>query len=136
MLNISKSLILAATTLFLASCVSNGDTSKVNVNGQYNIQATSTTNLDINGDTCGDASGTMLINEYQISGSGRSSNGFSLDLQGSITRSGYITGGFARGGNIVTTFTGSFTEASGSGTWRDDFRCTGTWSAYRTTRGN
>jgi len=103
----------------------------IDLNGDYGIQAISDTELDINGGTCGDAAGTMTVTGNNLTGSVLSTNGFSLDIVGTISDGGDIEGGFAEGGNTIASFTASITGTTGAGDWEDNFECTGTWTAIR-----
>jgi len=115
------------------SC-SSGNTEPIslNVDGTYDISAVATTELDVNGGTCGDASGALMIDNSEISGSVLSTNGHVFDLSGSVTSSGVVTGGFAQSGQSAASFEGAFSGDRASGTWSDVFECVGTWEAITT----
>jgi len=129
----TRILLTIAILPFLTACGSDNE-SPVNqdaadLNGEYNIVATSTTVFDVNGGTCGDATGTMTVTENEISGSVLSTNGVSLDIEGTISDDGNVVGGFAQGGNTIANFTGNISGTTGNGGWEDNFQCTGTWTA-------
>jgi len=99
--------------------------------GDYDLTATATTDLDINGGTCGDGTGTMTLSEGVISGSALSTNGNTFDITGNIAADGTVEGGFAVSGELAVNFEGSVTGTEGSGTWKDLLECEGTWSVVK-----
>ena len=114
----SLSLVLCVA---LQACSSSDDDDefRLPLDGDYLIEATATTEFDSMGGTCGDAAGTMTLADNELTGTVLSTNGFSLDIQGSVTDSGEVTGGFAQGNNTVATFNGTFDLTSGSGDWEE-----------------
>ena len=121
-----KGLSIAVLASLAVSC--GGGDSDPNFDGSYSLAAVSTTTFDVNGGQCGDASGAVLIEDSQMSGSVLTTNGTVFDVSGSITSAGSVTGGFAQSGQNAVTFDGSVSGNQGSGTWTDIFECTGTWT--------
>ncbi len=139
-----RSTIALTAILALAACSSNDDSDDaVNADtaefvlpaGAFTIEAIATTEFDSNGGTCGDATGEITITENALRGNVLSSNGFTLGVDGTLSDTGDVTGGFAQGSNTIASFSGQFTETSGSGIWTDNFDCTGTWTAAPVTAG-
>ena len=106
-------------------------TEPIDYDGTYNLSALSTTPLDINGDPCGDASGTIDVDDSKISGTIIDTWGITYDVNGDISSGGDVFGGFARAGSNVATFEGSFSGDTGSGTWVDVGQCEGEWEATK-----
>jgi len=124
-------ILLSCVTLLLFSACGGGSDEVVVVDGEYSVEATALTQFDINGGTCGDASGSMMLTGNVLEGSIFTTNGNNLQVEGTVSENGEVAGGFAQGGNIVATFTGTFSGNSGSGDWEDSFECVGTWVAER-----
>lgn len=119
-------LVLSVGYLFAASSMGNNEESLA---GNYTFEAKSVTGFDANGKSCGEAIGKLTIKDNTISGTVTSSQGFSLEVQGSTQSNGEATGSFAIAGNILATFTGTFSRAAGKGVWQDELECSGTWTA-------
>lgn len=134
-----KSAIALAAVLLLASCSSNDDSDDiadmalVKPSGDFTIEAIATTEIDVNGGTCGDAAGDITITDNALRGNVLSTNGFTLGVDGTLSDTSEVTGGFAQGSNTIASFSGQFTDTSGSGIWSDNFECTGTWTATKVT---
>jgi len=124
-------ILLSCLALSLISACGGGSDEVVVVDGEYSVEATALTQFDINGGTCGDASGAMTLTDNILEGSILTTNGNNLQVEGTVSENGEVAGGFALGGNAVATFTGSFSGNSGSGDWEDNFECVGTWTAER-----
>jgi len=119
-----------AALVHFTGCSIFGDTTE-RLSGDYTIKATASTQLDNKGRTCGEATGTMTVTNNSIGGSVLSSNGFTLQIDGTASDNGKVVGGFAQGSNTIATFSGSFSGTSGSGAWEDNFDCVGAWSAEK-----
>jgi len=108
-----------------------GEPAVVELNGTYSIEAISEIEFDNDGGTCGDAMGEVTIADNAVRGNILSTNGLTLGVDGTLSETGIVTGGFAQGGNTVANFNGSFDGTSGSGEWQDNFGCEGTWTSVR-----
>lgn len=137
-----KSASMIVALALVAGCDSGGSTSNgslpddaplngTRINGVYDMSAMSTTQFSSDGGACGDASGTMTVTDSRVSGMVATTTGNALGLTGSVDSNGRIVGGFALGDEVEVSFEGTISAASGSGTWRSNYGCTGTWSADR-----
>jgi len=101
------------------------------LDGNYYLAATSLTETDINGGTCGDGSGTLNVIDETLGGNILTTNGELFDIVGTIDSSGRVTGGFAQSGQNAARFEGSISGSRGTGTWNDLYECSGTWEAIK-----
>lgn len=90
-------------------------------NGTYNGIATSA-------DECGGATLSMVVDGTNVTGTALTTSDETLIVNGTLDAEGNVQGGWAENNEVVASFTGVF-EAStgGSGTWEDNFGCTGTY---------
>ena len=102
-------------------------------NGVWSGKAISTTNYDRDHDVSGHADMTFTVEDTSISG-------YAVDypwgeryaIFGSITEDGKIRMGLGYGNEgTVAQFSGTLSDSSGSGTWKDNYECRGTWSVQK-----
>jgi len=118
----------------IAACSGGGNETppmELNLDGEYNVSAPSTTDFASDGGVCGDASGTLTITDGVLEGAALSTGGLSYEISGEVGSDGSVAGGFAISGQNAASFEGTFDETSGSGTWVDIVECSGTWEANR-----
>lgn len=99
--------------------------------GTYNLSALSTTKFDINNNPCGNAFGTMSINDSEVSGSIIDTWGNTYIITGDVSTSGDVIGGFAVAGKNVATYEGHISGNIGNGRWEDIYQCEGDWEATK-----
>lgn len=127
---LSSSLLVA----ILTGCGSDSSSSSsepIDYDGAYNMSALSTTKLDYKGEPCGNAFGTMYIDDSEVSGRLIDTWGQTYNLIGDVSRSGDVIGGFAVSGTNIATFEGHLSGDTGRGTWEDIGQCEGTWEATK-----
>ncbi len=92
---------------------------------KYKIVATPTSNGN-----CRGANGTMIIENSSVSGTIKTGWGDNLIIGGTYSsKNGDISGGFAKSGKRLATYSGKMQNNSGSGKWSDSLGCSGTWTA-------
>ena len=92
---------------------------------KYKIVATPTS-----GGNCRGAEGTMVIENSSVSGTIKTGWGDNLIIGGTYSsQNGDISGGFAKSGKRLATYSGKMQNNSGSGKWSDSLGCSGTWTA-------
>jgi hypothetical protein len=121
---------ILVSALFLFGCGgSDSSSSFSDLNGNYNLAATSTTDQDVYGGSCGNAEGTMTVNDSSLSGTLIDTWGNMYDILGEIDNNGNISGGFALSQGNVATFSGTISGNTLTGTWSDIYQCSGDWQA-------
>jgi len=91
---------------------------------KYSITATPTS-----GGNCKGATGQMVIEGSEISGTVKTGWGDILTIEGSYNQSnGEVDGGFAKNSNRLADYSGEISDNKGSGTWSDSLGCSGTWT--------
>lgn len=120
--------ILTLTSLLLIGCggSSTGSSSNSSIK-TYN--ATVTPNSDL-AYRCGSASGDIVINGSNVSGTVKLNNSNLIYVVSGtyIKDTGGVEGGFAVSGRSVAEFSGVVRGSTGGGTYSDDYNCRGTWS--------
>jgi len=92
---------------------------------KYNIVATPTSSGN-----CRGADGTMVIEGSSVSGTIKTGWGDNLIIGGTYSsQNGDISGGFAKNGTRLATYSGNMQNNKGSGNWSDNLGCSGTWTA-------
>ena len=104
----------------------------VSYEGTWRGLAKSDTPYDKYGDSCGSADMTLIVADQEISGTATDSWNEVYSLKGSIDSNGRFSGGMAYGSyGTVATFKGVISDNTGTGTWQDNYDCSGTFSVYR-----
>ena len=101
--------------------------------GDYDIVTTEMTDKDIYGNFCVSIQARINVTDSIVTGSAVTSNGDALDVDGAVTSTGYVSGGFtiADTDMNVASYEGQMDAATGTGTgtWNDINGCSGTWRA-------
>ena len=81
---------------------------------------------------CRPAKGFMIITKNIVTGTIISGLGISYAIIGDyIPETREIDGGFTETGTSIAQYLGKIDMESGTGTWSDDFGCSGTWKALK-----
>ncbi|SFV55821.1 hypothetical protein MNB_SV-12-595 [hydrothermal vent metagenome] len=92
---------------------------------KYKIVATPTSSGE-----CRGAKGTMIIEGSSVSGTIKTGWGDNLIIGGTYSsQDGDISGGFAKNGSRLATYSGNMKNNRGNGIWSDSLGCSGTWTA-------
>jgi len=122
----------AILVLFIISgCSSYGSKAQRDNSPIYKVIATAETELDKDGNTCADATGTIRVYKNGVYGSALDSFGRGFKITGKLESGGRITGGFAISVITAVDFTGQLDadKKHANGTWEDVYECSGKWKA-------
>ena len=98
-----------------------------NFNGSWVGQAITTTPFDDWGDPCSNASVSLTISNFQVTGTAVNAWG-SYQISGTANSDGTLFLGVAIGSETVANFSGTLSGNTGSGTWSEYWGCYGTWT--------
>ena len=100
--------------------------------GAWKGQVINTSEYDNWNDSCGNLNVNITIENYKITGVAKDNWGSAFAVTGMLNTDGTVTAGMATSsGDAFATFSGSFSEESGSGLWRQTYGCHGTWELTR-----
>ena len=133
------STLLVATLTFTACGGGGGSTPSTNKNPsldntlssqqtlaqihKYTIEAVPTS-----GGNCKGATGEMIINGSDISGTITTGWGDVLTIGGTyVSRNGNVSGGFAKNNLRLAEYSGTIVNNNATGRWSDSLGCSGTW---------
>ena len=128
-----KFVFFLAFLTVVSGCSTNQPRAEVDESVLYKIVAVAETELSKDGDTCGDATGTIRLYEHGVYGSAVDTFGRGYKITGKVDESGLVTGGFALSIITAVDFEGKIDQDrnQASGTWEDVYKCQGTWKATK-----
>lgn len=119
--------------LVVSGCSTNKPQVEVDNSIVYKLVAVAQTELSKDGDTCGDATGTIRLYEHGVYGSAVDTFGQGYKITGKVDENGVLSGGFALSIITAVDFEGKLSsdKKHASGTWVDFYECEGTWKATK-----
>ncbi len=128
-----KTLMTGLILLGLTACGTNNPKPQVDRSPMYKFFAKADPVLNPEGNTCGDATGTIRLYENGVYGMATDSFGRQFKITGKVEKNGDITGGFAISIITAVDFTGKWDKDKkhAKGVWKDVYQCEGTWVATR-----
>ena len=126
-------LLVSSVALFTACGGGGGSdsTPPVDYSGDYDIVTTEMTPTDNYGHPCVWIQARINVTNSIVTGSAVTANGDALDVDGVVTSTGQVSGGFtiADTDMNVASYEGQMESVTGTGTWNDINGCSGTWRA-------
>ncbi len=128
-----KLVVTSLILMGLTACATNNPKPQVDNSPTYKFLAKAEPELNPEGDTCGDATGTIRLYENGVYGAATDSFGRRFKITGKVEKNGDITGGFAISIITAVDFTGKLDQdkKQAKGVWKDVYQCEGYWVATR-----
>ena len=125
-----KTVLLVSSVALFTACGGGGgsdSTPPVDYSGDYHLVATATTAIDNYGNPCVGVEGMVNVTNLIVTGRVVTSDGDALDVNGEVTSTGQVSGGFtiADTDENVASYEGHMEPITG--TWSDINGCSGTW---------
>lgn len=105
--------------------------SAIDYSGNYQLFATSTTENNNYGQPCVGAKGIINVSNSIVTGRVITDGGNVLDVNGEVTSSGQISGGFAIADLTAASYEDKLYANGGNGNWDSIYGCSGIWAAEK-----